>query len=171
MNFIDDKANWNQDPPSKTYDNLLMNIHYQMDTYKWNQITSIYTCIYKYKYIYTNLHIQTIRPIGIKTHHLKFMFICMYVYLFINIYICIHMYTLCIFICIFININYKNILDDKANWNQDPPSKTYDKTVGIYAEIVSGLDFKGSNVFVNYQIHVPKGWDLRTGYHSILSYF
>ena len=52
---------------------------------------------------------------------------------------------------------------EPSSWKQDPPSKSYDKVMGIYAEIVSGQDFHGSKLFVNYQVQVPSGWDLRTG--------
>ena len=52
---------------------------------------------------------------------------------------------------------------DTSSWKQDPPSKNYDQVIGIYAEIVSGENFHGNKLFVNYQVQVPQGWDLRTG--------
>ena len=36
---------------------------------------------------------------------------------------------------------------EHSSWKQDPPSKGYDKVMGIYAEIVSGKDFSGSKLF------------------------
>ena len=52
---------------------------------------------------------------------------------------------------------------DTSSWKQDPPSKGKQKVHAIYAEIVSGQDFRGNKIFVNYQVTSPKGWDLRTG--------
>ena len=52
---------------------------------------------------------------------------------------------------------------ENSSWKQDPPSKNYDQVIGIYAEIVSGENFHGNKLFVNYQVQVPQGWDLRTG--------
>jgi len=56
-------------------------------------------------------------------------------------------------------------LDDQglAAWKQDPPGKLFDKTMSIYAEIVSGTGFYGRNLFVSYQTEVPQGWELREG--------
>ena len=53
--------------------------------------------------------------------------------------------------------------NDAANWKQDPPSKGFHKSVALYAEIVSAKDFYGRQLFVNYQVQLPQGWDLRTG--------
>jgi hypothetical protein len=47
------------------------------------------------------------------------------------------------------------------SWLQDPPSR--DKTVGIYAEIVSGSGFDGDKLFVSYELTTPQSWLLRTG--------
>ena len=52
---------------------------------------------------------------------------------------------------------------DTSTWKQDPPSKNFDKVIGIYAEIVNGENFFGKNLFVNYQVQVPQGWVIRTG--------
>ena len=46
-------------------------------------------------------------------------------------------------------------------WMQDPPSR--DKTVGIYAELVSGRGFEGEKLFVAYELTTPHSWLLRTG--------
>lgn len=56
-------------------------------------------------------------------------------------------------------------LDDQglATWKQDPPGKLFDKTITIYAEIVSGSGFYGRNLFVSYQTEVPQGWEIREG--------
>jgi len=53
--------------------------------------------------------------------------------------------------------------NDAANWKQDPPSKGFQKSVAMYAEIISAKDFYGRQLFVNYQVQMPQGWDLRTG--------
>lgn len=47
------------------------------------------------------------------------------------------------------------------SWMQDPPSR--DKTVGIYAELVSGRGFEGDKLFVSYEVTTPHSWLLRTG--------
>lgn len=47
------------------------------------------------------------------------------------------------------------------SWMQDPPSR--DKTVGIYAELVSGRGFEGDKLFVAYEVTTPHSWLLRTG--------
>lgn len=48
-----------------------------------------------------------------------------------------------------------------GSWMQDPPSR--DKTVGIYAEIVSGRGFGGEKLFLSYEVTTPQNWLLRTG--------
>ena len=53
--------------------------------------------------------------------------------------------------------------NEKSSWKQDPPSAGKHKVVAIYAEIVSGQDFNGKKVSVNYQVRTSQGWDLRTG--------
>ena len=52
---------------------------------------------------------------------------------------------------------------DPSSWKQDPPSSGKHKVVAIYAEIVSGQNFNGRKVSVNYQVRTSQGWDLRTG--------
>ena len=53
--------------------------------------------------------------------------------------------------------------DGLSSWKQDPPGKLFDKTVSIYAEIISGTGFNGRNLFVSYQTEVPQGWEFREG--------
>jgi Ciliary basal body-associated, B9 protein len=53
--------------------------------------------------------------------------------------------------------------NEKSSWKQDPPSAGRHKVVAVYAEIVSGQDFNGRKVSVNYQVRTSQGWDLRTG--------
>ena len=50
-----------------------------------------------------------------------------------------------------------------TNWTQDPPAPGRQKVYTVYAEIVSGENFTGKKIFLNYQVQVPQGWDLRTG--------
>jgi len=52
---------------------------------------------------------------------------------------------------------------DTSIWRQDPPSKGYAKSLVYYAEIVSGSGFEGDRLFVDYEVVVPQGWNLRTG--------
>ena len=52
---------------------------------------------------------------------------------------------------------------EHTNWTQDPPAPGRQKIYTIYAEIVSGENFTGKKIFLNYQVQVPQGWDLRTG--------
>jgi len=52
---------------------------------------------------------------------------------------------------------------DTSIWRQDPPSKGYEKSFVYYAEIVSGSGFEGDRLFVDYEVVVPQGWNLRTG--------
>jgi Ciliary basal body-associated, B9 protein len=53
--------------------------------------------------------------------------------------------------------------NEQSSWKQDPPSAGRHKVVAVYAEIVSGQDFDGRKVSVNYQVRTYQGWDLRTG--------
>jgi hypothetical protein len=52
---------------------------------------------------------------------------------------------------------------DASTWKQDPPSRGYDKSISLYAEIVSGKNFQGDKLFVDYEVSLPYGWNLRTG--------
>jgi len=52
---------------------------------------------------------------------------------------------------------------DTSIWRQDPPSKGFEKSLVYYAEIVSGSGFEGDRLFVDYEVVVPQGWNLRTG--------
>jgi len=52
---------------------------------------------------------------------------------------------------------------DPIAWKQDPPAQGYDKSVAVYAELVSGTGFEGERLYVNYQVTMPQGWSLRTG--------
>jgi Ciliary basal body-associated, B9 protein len=52
---------------------------------------------------------------------------------------------------------------EHTNWTQDPAAPGRQKIYTIYAEIVSGENFTGKKIFLNYQVQVPQGWDLRTG--------
>ena len=52
---------------------------------------------------------------------------------------------------------------EHTNWTQDPPAPGRQKVYTVYAEIVSGENFTGKKIFLNYQVQVPQGWDLRTG--------
>ena len=45
----------------------------------------------------------------------------------------------------------------------DPPSLGFDKSIAFYGEIVSGTGFSGSKIFVDYEVLVPDGWNMRTG--------
>eukprot|EP00600_Ochromonadales_sp_CCMP1393_P000658 CAMPEP_0174985650 /NCGR_PEP_ID=MMETSP0004_2-20121128/18462_1 /TAXON_ID=420556 /ORGANISM="Ochromonas sp., Strain CCMP1393" /LENGTH=1154 /DNA_ID=CAMNT_0016238327 /DNA_START=65 /DNA_END=3529 /DNA_ORIENTATION=+ len=47
------------------------------------------------------------------------------------------------------------------SWKQDPPTR--DKTVGVYAELVSAHGFDAENLFVCYEVSLPPAWLLRTG--------
>ena len=47
------------------------------------------------------------------------------------------------------------------NWKQDPSKK--DRTLGVYAEIVSGKSFEGDSLVVTYELVLPQNWTLRTG--------
>ena len=53
--------------------------------------------------------------------------------------------------------------ENSSSWKQDPPSRGFDKSLAMYAEIVSGKNFNGDRLFVNYEVLVPQGWNLRTG--------
>lgn len=53
--------------------------------------------------------------------------------------------------------------NEKSSWKQDPPSAGKHKVVAVYAEIVSGQDFNGNKISVNYQVRTSQGWDVRTG--------
>lgn len=52
---------------------------------------------------------------------------------------------------------------ENTNWTQDPAAPGRQKIYTIYAEIVSGENFTGKKIYLNYQVQVPLGWDLRTG--------
>jgi Ciliary basal body-associated, B9 protein len=52
---------------------------------------------------------------------------------------------------------------EHTNWTQDPAAPGRQKIYTIYAEIVSGENFMGKKIYLNYQVQVPQGWDLRTG--------
>ena len=47
------------------------------------------------------------------------------------------------------------------NWKQDPSKK--DRTLGVYAEIVSGKSFEGDSLVVTYELVLPQNWTLRAG--------
>lgn len=50
---------------------------------------------------------------------------------------------------------------NSSNWKQDPTSR--DKTVAVYAEIVSARGFSGGRLHVAYEVLLPPNWLLRTG--------
>jgi hypothetical protein len=52
---------------------------------------------------------------------------------------------------------------DESEWKQDPPSAAFDYSLSYFAEIVSASGFGADRVFVDYEVLVPEGWNLRTG--------
>ena len=52
---------------------------------------------------------------------------------------------------------------ENTNWTQDSPAPGRQKVYTVYAEIITGENFIGKKIFLNYQVQVPQGWDLRTG--------
>lgn len=49
-------------------------------------------------------------------------------------------------------------------WKQDAPVEGFDRSLAVFAEIVSAAGFDASSVFVNYQVLLPAtGWALRKG--------
>jgi hypothetical protein len=52
---------------------------------------------------------------------------------------------------------------EEGGWMQDPPAKGYNKSISMYAEIVSGKGFQGDRLYINYEVVVPQEWALRTG--------
>lgn len=54
--------------------------------------------------------------------------------------------------------------DVGAQWKQDPPAKSFHKSISFMGDIVSGSGFDGDHIFVNYQIILPQdNWELRVG--------
>lgn len=52
---------------------------------------------------------------------------------------------------------------DESEWKQDPPSAAYDFSLSYFAEIVSASGFGVDRLFVDYEVLVPEGWNMRTG--------
>ena len=53
--------------------------------------------------------------------------------------------------------------DDENCWRQDPPARGFHKSIAIFAEIVSGKSFTGERLYVDYEVLVPNGWNMRKG--------